>query len=193
MTVVPIRDFASLEGYAAVILPGTKNTGQSLRSLRETGLDAEVARAAERGTAVVGVCGGMQLLGHRIHDPHGLEGAEAEGLRLLDITTTLMPEKATRQREAAWAGRGLVRGYEIHHGRSTPGPAVREYLADGLGWEQGSVRGVYLHGLFENTAYRQSFLAALGWHGRAEDWHARLDAEIERVASLVPASGWFVD
>ncbi len=99
VTLVPIRDFARLEGYAAVILPGTKNTGQSLRSLRETGLDAEVVRAATRGTAVVGVCGGMQLLGHRIRDPHGLEGAEIQGLGLLDITTTLVPEKATRQRE----------------------------------------------------------------------------------------------
>jgi adenosylcobyric acid synthase len=191
--VVPIRDFVPLEGYAALILPGSKNTGQSIRSLRETRLDAEVARAAARGAAVVGVCGGMQLLGHRIHDPHGLEGDEMDGLGLLDLTTTLIPEKETRQREVMWAGGGIIRGYEIHHGRTRPGPAVREYLSDGLGWEQGSVRGVYLHGLFENTAYRQDFLTALGWHGHAEDWHGRLDAEFERVASLVTASGWFVD
>ncbi|MGO9307501.1 MAG: cobyric acid synthase [Spirochaetia bacterium] len=193
VTLVPIRDFARLEGYAAVILPGTKNTGQSLRSLRETGLDAEVVRAATRGTAVVGVCGGMQLLGHRIRDPHGLEGAEIQGLGLLDITTTLVPEKATRQRETTGAGGEIIRGYEIHHGRTTPGPEVREYLPDGLGWEQGSIHGVYLHGLFENTGYRQRFLAALGWRGRATDWRSTLDSEMERVASVVRGSGWFSD
>jgi adenosylcobyric acid synthase len=164
-----------------------------LSSLRKTGLDAEVIRAAAHGTPVVGVCGGMQLLAHRIQDPHRLEGEEMEGLGLLDIMTTLIPEKATRQREVAWTGGEIVRGYEIHHGRTTPGPAVHEYLAEGLGWEQGNIRGVYLHGLFENTAYRQHFLAALGWLGHAKDWHAKLDSEIERVASLVQESGWFVD
>ena len=193
VSVVPIRDAARLDGFAAIILPGTKNTGQSLSSLRKTGLDAEVIRAAAHGTPVVGVCGGMQLLGHCIQDPHRLEGEEMEGLGLLDIMTTLIPEKATRQREVAWTGGEIVRGYEIHHGRTTPGPAVHEYLAEGLGWEQGNIRGVYLHGLFENTAYRQHFLAALGWHGHAKDWHSKLDSEIERVASLVQESGWFVD
>jgi adenosylcobyric acid synthase len=193
VTVVPIRDAARLDGYAAVILPGSKNTAQSLRSLRATGLDAELRRAAERGVPVVGVCGGMQLLGRHIHDPHGLEGEEADGLGLLDVITTLMPDKATRQREVAWTGGGMVRGYEIHHGRTTPGPAARAHLEDGLGWEQGSIRGVYLHGLFENTAYRQGFLSALGWRGQAEDWQPRLDREIERVAALVEESGWIID
>ena len=190
VTVVPIRDAAPLDGYAAIILPGSKNTGQSLRSLRETGLDAEVARAAERGVPVVGVCGGLQLLGHRILDPDGLEGEEVEGLGLLDVTTTLVPGKTTRQREVPWRGGGFVRGYEIHHGVTTPGPKARPCLEDGLGWQQGSVLGVYLHGLLENTAYRQQFLSSLGWRGQAGDWAARMDAEIERVAFLVEESGW---
>ncbi len=190
VTVVPIRDAAPLDGYAAIILPGSKNTGQSLRSLRETGLDAEVARAAERGVPVVGVCGGLQLLGHRILDPDGLEGEEVEGLGLLDVTTTLVPGKTTRQREVPWRGGGFVRGYEIHHGVTTPGPMARPCLEDGLGWQQGSVLGVYLHGLLENTAYRQQFLSSLGWRGQAGDWAARMDAEIERVALLVEESGW---
>lgn len=73
------------------------------------------------------------------------------------------------------------------------GPAVRAHLEDGLGWQQGCIRGVYLHGLFENTAYRQDFLSGLGWRGHAEDWQPRLDREIERVASLVEASGWTID
>jgi len=190
VTVVPVRDSARLDGYHAIILPGSKNTARSLQSLRETGLDAEVAHAVERGVPVVGVCGGMQMLGLRIDDPQGLEGEAAEGLGLLDVTTTLMPDKATRQREVAWEGGTVVRGYEIHHGVSAPGPRARVHLGDGLGWEQGCVRGVYLHGLFENTAYRQQFLSALGWRGIAGDWHARLEAEIERVSAAVEATGW---
>jgi adenosylcobyric acid synthase len=193
VTVIPVSDFAPLEGYSAVILPGTKNTGRSLLFLRESGLDAEVARAAERGAVVVGVCGGMQLLGHRIYDPHRLEGEEVEGLGLLDITTTLVPEKVTRQRRISWIGGGIVGGYEIHHGRTSPGPDVHEALPDGLGWEQGCIRGVYLHGLFENSAYRQHFLTSLGWQGRVENWDTKLDSEIERVGTVVQASGWFAD
>jgi adenosylcobyric acid synthase len=192
VTVVTIGDLVSLDGYSAIILPGTKNTEQSLRFLRETGLDAELARAAARGKTIVGVCGGMQLLGHRIDDPYRLEGEGTEGLGLLDISTMLNPEKVTLQRHIGWKGGGIVRGYEIHHGRTTPGPAVHEHLADGLGWEQGSIRGVYLHGLFENTSYRQHFLNALGWQGHSENWFSILDTEIERVASTVQASGWVV-
>lgn len=49
---------------------------------------------------------------------------------------------------------------------------------------------MYLHGLFENTAYRQRFLERLGWQGQAQDWHARLNAELDRVSELVEKSGW---
>ena len=78
----------------------------------------------------------------------------------------------------------------LAHGRTTSGPGVRELIHDGLGWSQGSVSGVYLHGLFENTEYRASFLSALGWRGRAEDWHARIDSELDRVAGLFGPGGW---
>jgi hypothetical protein len=57
---------------------------------------------------------------------------------------------------------------------------------------QGAVRGVYLHGLHEDTAYRQAFLAELGWRGCCGDWARRIDAQIERVAAPVPESGWTV-
>ncbi|MCS6910442.1 MAG: hypothetical protein NZM11_07720, partial [Anaerolineales bacterium] len=187
--VTPVRDFQPLEDFHALILPGSKNTAASLRYLRETGLAAEVVRAARRGTPILGVCGGMQLLGRRIADPHQLESGDTEGLGLLDVSTTLMPVKTTRQREVRWLEGGRVCGYEIHHGQTCAGPGAEPYLDDGLGWRQGNVWGVYLHGLFENTAYRQVFLARLGWQGQAQDWAAVVDAELDRVAQLLLDSG----
>lgn len=192
VNVVPVQQPLPLDAFDAVILPGSKSTVASLQHLRATGLDAEIARIARRGTHVVGVCGGLQMLGTRILDPHGVEGGDADGLGLLDVTTTLATEKTTRWTEFAWRDGASARGYEIHHGVTTRGAGADAPLSDGLGFAQGSVRGVYLHGLFEDTAYRQAFLAELGWRGSCADWNARLDAEIERVAALVPASGWRV-
>ena len=192
VNVVPVQRAQPLDAFDAVILPGSKSTVASLAHLRATGLDAEIERAARRGVRVVGVCGGLQMLGTAIRDPDGVEGGDAKGLGLLDVTTTLAPEKTVRWTEVAWRDGAVARGYEIHHGVTARGAGASELLPDGLGFAQGSVRGVYLHGLLEDTAYRQAFLEELGWRGRAQDWAARLDAEIERVAALVPASGWEV-
>jgi len=189
--VVPVRDLASLENFHAIILPGSKNTAESLRYLRENGLASEIVRAARQGTAVLGVCGGMQMLGRQILDPTGLEGGDLPGLGLLDLSTTLDAEKTTRHRETGWEEGGRVRGYEIHHGRTEAGPAARMHLEENLGWRQENVCGVYLHGLMENTAYRQHFLNRLGWTGRTGDWNLRLETEIERVTRKVEKTGWF--
>jgi adenosylcobyric acid synthase len=190
INVVPLRARESLEAYDAVLLPGSKNTVASLAFLRKSGLAAEIVKAARSGTRIVGVCGGMQLLGKRILDEQGVEGGDAEGLGLLDLVTRFRPLKETRQRTVEWAGGGSVRGYEIHHGATDPGALAEPFLEDGLGWEQDNVLGTYLHGLFENSAFRQHFLGSLGWDGRTGDWAARLDAELDRVARLVVSSGW---
>jgi adenosylcobyric acid synthase len=189
VTVTPVRDFAKLDEFHALILPGSKNTAASLAHLRTTGLAAEVVRAARRGTPVLGVCGGMQLLGETILDPHHLEAGDAAGLGLLDVSTVLAPDKVTRQIEVGWAEGGRLRGYEIHHGETRPGPQAYPYLDNGLGFQQDNVWGVYVHGLFENAAFQQRFLERLGWEGQVGDWSARLDAELDRVAALVGASG----
>jgi len=212
VTVVPLRDrlqlapqrrpatkgrhpavaFGGLAGFDAIILPGSKNTAESLRYLERTGLAAEVLAAAERGQTILGVCGGLQLLGRQIDDPQHIESGSVPGLGLLDVTTTLAAQKTTRQRQACWlAGGGApavglpVAGYEIHHGQTRAGPLAQPHLDEGLGWQQGTVCGVYLHGLLENTAYRQWWLERLGWQGQAQDWHARLEAELDRLAGVV--------
>ncbi|MGE0824775.1 MAG: cobyric acid synthase [Candidatus Binatia bacterium] len=190
VNIVPIRDFTHLDVYHAILLPGSKHTAASLQHLRQTGLAGEISRAAQRGIIVLGVCGGLQLLGHEIRDPYHVESGDCQGLGLLDLHTTLGLEKTTRQRTALWNGIP-VHGYEIHHGHTEAGPAVKAHLAESLGWTRGNVYGVYLHGLFENTAYRQQFLQQLGWTGTiSQDWSVRVDTEIERIARLIPESGW---
>jgi adenosylcobyric acid synthase len=104
--------------------------------------------------------------------------------------TTLEAEKTTRQRTVRWPEGGLVCGYEIHHGRTAAGPGAEPHLADGLGWRQGNVWGVYLHGLMENAAYRQRFLERLGWRGEAEEWPSVVDAELDRLAEVIEACYW---
>ena len=189
VAVTPIGAAASLAGYDAIILPGSTNTAASLRHLRDEGLADAVVGAAEAGTAILGVCGGLQMLGREVRDPTGLEGGDIAGLGLLDVTTTLAAEKVTRQRSIAWNG-STIEGYEIHHGQTEPGPMAEEWLPDGLGWQQANVVGVYAHGLLDNGAFRQWFLEELGWKGRAEDWGVAIDAAIDQVAALVTESGW---
>ena len=157
--------------------------------MRAEGLADEVVRAAGRGTTILGVCGGLQMLGRELRDPTGLEGGDIAGLGLLDVTTTLAADKITRQRSIAWDG-GTIDGYEIHHGRTEAGELAEQWLPDGLGWRQGNVLGVYAHGLLDNGSYRQWFLDQLGWQGRAEDWSVAIDAAIDQVAALVTESGW---
>ncbi|MGA7742854.1 MAG: cobyric acid synthase [Polyangia bacterium] len=190
VSVVPVTDYTPLAHFRAVVLPGTKNAVASLRHLRATGLAAEVTRVAMLGIPVVGICGGMQMLGHAIHDPLALEGGDLDGLGLLDVATVLAAEKAVALRQTRWLDGGEVHGYEIHHGRTTPGPRAQPLLADDLGWQQENVWGTYLHGLFENTAFRQSFLRRLGWGGECTDWWAVVDAELERIALALEATGW---
>ena len=189
VSVTPIGAGASLAGYDAVILPGSTNTAASLGHLRAEGLADEIVRAAGAGTTILGVCGGLQMLGRELRDPTGLEGGDVEGLGLLDLTTTMAPDKITRQRSVPW-GEGSIDGYEIHHGRTEPGPLAEPWLADGLGWRQGNVAGVYAHGLLDNGPYRQWFLEQLGWRGRADDWSVAIEAAIDQVAALVTESGW---
>lgn len=127
-----------------VILPGTKSTLDDLYHLRRSGMAQAVIRAHKRGQAVVGICGGFQMLGQNICDPDGVEGtiAELPGLGLLDIHTVLTAEKTTRQVTFEWNG-SACSGYEIHQGVSD---------AETIVVEKEGVIGTYVHGFLDNPA-----------------------------------------
>ncbi|WP_084050684.1 cobyric acid synthase [Deinococcus hopiensis] len=175
---------AELEGARAVILPGSKSTAADLAWLRATGLAAAVTHAARGGVPVLGICGGLQMLGHTLTDTHGVEGGgEVLGLGLLDLGTEFAVDKTTRLTTVVDGETGLaLRGYEIHHGQTRAGPGVQE-LAPGLLWRSGNVRGTYLHGLLENPAYLERFLgwSALTPPAALNSLDARLDAIADRV------------
>ncbi|CAM3434806.1 cobyric acid synthase [Deinococcus deserti] len=176
-----------LSGAQAVIIPGSKSTASDLGWLRQSGLAGAITRMAAAGVPVLGVCGGLQMLGRRVHDPHGVEGGgEASGLGLLDLETEFAFDKTTRLTHLTDAETGLaLEGYEIHHGQTRSGPGVQE-LAPGLLWRSGNVRGTYLHGLLENPAYLERFL---GWAGLpAPVGLDSLDARLDAIAGQVKAS-----
>jgi adenosylcobyric acid synthase len=146
--------------YDFIMLPGTKNTMADLSWLRETGLADWILQQHRCGTAVIGVCGGYQMLGRMIHDPVGMESSagSAEGLGLLPVVTSLSREKQIRAVVATTPGGAQFGGYEIHLGVTTldrsddftPFARVGEGGVDGI--RGAGVFGTYLHGAFEHPA-----------------------------------------
>jgi adenosylcobyric acid synthase len=156
--VVWAQTAAELEGAALVILPGSKHVARDLAWLRYSGLDAAITARAARSERVLAICGGLQLLGERIDDPHGIDG-NGEGLGLLPLQTTFAREKSTRhtvtrftELNSPWRSISQlpIAGYEIRHGETTTRGAVEPALPDDLGFARGAVLGVYLHGLLED-------------------------------------------
>ncbi|WP_030484148.1 cobyric acid synthase [Nocardioides aequoreus] len=150
-----------------VVLPGTRATISDLAWLRERGLDEVVVAHARAGRPVLGICGGCQMLGREVADPHGVEGppTTVEGLGLLDLRTEFTADKVLRRHEPA--------GYEIHHGRVT---GERE---------AGEVTGTMVHGALEDDAHRDAYLRrALGVASEA-GFPAAREARLELLGDLV--------
>jgi len=160
---------ADLDHADLIILPGSKHVGRDLAWLRASGLEDPVRRHVQAGRRLLGICGGLQMLGVRISDRGGRDHDSA-GLGLLSLHTELGPTKhlaaRTRSRfatlETPWSelsGQGVV-GYEIRHGHSEPTDGTHAALPDGLGWAQGPVLGIYLHGLLESPSVVHTILGA---------------------------------
>ena len=177
-----------------IILPGSKNVRADLAWLRTHGWDKAIARHLRYGGKLIGLCGGFQMLGTAIHDPHGLEG-EAEssaGLGLLAFETTLEREKQLHRIRGVLAlASAPVQGYEIHMGISR-GPALERPAlhlngrTDGAISEDGQILGTYLHGLFDVPAACDALLAWAGLEApQSPDHIARREAGIDRLADAV--------
>ena len=140
--------------FAAVILPGTKHTLADLAWLRRQGLDSWLEQQHAGGAHILGICGGYQMLGQSVADPHGVEGGgTAEGLRFLPVTTELAADKVTRAVSARTPAGVAFGAYEIHMGRTqVSGSAVpMAFVGDAAeGICEGRVMGTYLHGATED-------------------------------------------
>ena len=174
---------ADIENADMVIIPGSKNTVKDLLLLKDAGLDRSIRTARDRGARIVAICGGYQMAGRKIYDPHFVESTvgEVNGLGLLDIETTFGETKTTCQVEAKIVQRpaaflpgvdgGELKGYEIHMGESRGDIGLFEIrrlsgqALPSVSLPDGSARdhcwGTYIHGIFENDAFRRGVLNRL--------------------------------
>ena len=180
----PIPGTASL-----VILPGTKATLADLAALRTAGWDIDLAAHVRRGGHLLGICGGYQMMGREIADPHGIEGKPeaAPGLGLLDVETELSGGKVLLEVQGV-AGEDPINGYEMHVGRTTgkgcQSPMIRfaDGRIDGAVDASGRNAGCYVHGLFANDAYRAALLKQIGARTSALDYEHEIEQTLDALA-----------
>ncbi|NKI98180.1 cobyric acid synthase [Novosphingobium sp. SG707] len=173
-----------------IVLPGSKATLADLAAIRAQGWDIDILAHHRRGGAVLGICGGYQMLGRSIADPLGIEGApgEAAGLGLLDVATVLGDSKMLREVRGEALGAGFA-GYEMHMGQTSG--AARSFARfddgqkDGAVSADGLVMGTYCHGLLGSTALRGALLARLGAASDGGDYAAGVDAALDAVAAAL--------
>ena len=169
-----IEQVQPLEDFRAVILPGSKNTRYDLEWLHRQGWADQIRRFAQAGGNVLGICGGYQMMGRSVQDPHGLEGAPGEtpGLGLLPAETVLKAPKTTTRTRFEWQG-ACGQGYEIHMGRTVldGGENLLQIKdrnrtaaddADGCQVDGGRIAGTYIHGLFDSPEVTRRWLQCWG-------------------------------
>jgi adenosylcobyric acid synthase len=177
LCLVFVERVQDLDGFKAVILPGSKNTRADLAWLMETGWADRLRCFVENGGHVLGICGGFQMLGKTVHDPAGLEGRPgvSPGLDLLPVETVLKAPKTTTLTRFVWQGAAGA-GYEIHMGQSprSGGTALLQVVSrngqscndeDGCWAHNHRVLGTYVHGLFDAPAVTAAWLEGIGIRG----------------------------
>jgi adenosylcobyric acid synthase len=188
-----------------IVLPGTKSTVSDLEWLRASGLldMIRTRREARTPPVVLGICGGLQMLGHTIEDPVGVESPAplVRGLGWLPLATEFRVKKTTRQRVGSGPTGSVVRGYEIRHGRTRPLEGWEEWLslddaspgaADpdvaSATDRSGQIFGTSLHGLFEEDRFREEFLSGVAaargkhWKSSGASFAEAREGQIDSVA-----------
>ena len=174
-----------------IILAGSKSVQSDLSWLRQQGWQQHINKHLRYGGKLIGICGGYQMLGKKLHDPYGIEGEikSIDGLGLLDIETSIEKQKELKLVEGILiSDNSAIAGYEIHMGVST-GPALNNpaiQLADkvdGAISADGQIMGTYLHGLFDQSSALSSLLK---WTGLKEssnfDYESLREQELDRLA-----------
>jgi len=189
-----LRPGEAIPGDAAlVILPGSKATIADLAALRAAGWDIDLQAHVRRGGQVLGICGGYQMLGRTVSDPHGIEGppSTVAGLALLPVDTVLEGEKILVEVEGTAQGVPF-KGYEMHIGRTTGNEGGSTTALLGLaGHDQGAlsgngrIAGCYIHGLLADDRQRRHWLDRLGATSSALDYEADVDATLDLLADHI--------
>lgn len=191
-----VTEKSQLGNEDIIIIPGSKNTITDLIDLKQKGIFKKIKEQEKKGTVIVGICGGLQMLGEKIYDPEKLESEiiEIEGFGLLDYETIFGKLKRTKQVEEfleTKAGilkplNGMkIKGYEIHQGKSTVDKAVicRE-----------NIFATYIHGIFDNSDFTNAFLNIIRERKNlervevTEDLYSFKDKEYNKLEGLLRKS-----
>ena len=175
-----------------IVLPGSKATMADLAFVREQGWDIDVVHHHRRGGAVLGICGGYQMLGRDIADPLGIEGrgGSSAGLGLLDVRTEIGPRKALRKVAGTALGTSFV-GYEMHMGTTTGADCERPFAhfgdgtMDGAVSQDGRVLGTYCHGLLGGPGLRAALLHRIGARSSGHDHRQLVDHALDQLAEAL--------
>jgi adenosylcobyric acid synthase len=193
--VVRVRPGAALPADTdLVILPGSKATIADLAALRTAGFDIDLAAHVRRGGAVLGLCGGYQMLGQRIADPNGIEGpaGAVAGLGLIDVETVLTGDKRLEPAQGEAFG-APFRGYEMHMGVTTGPDCARPFAKlaggapDGAISADGRIAGTYVHGLFADDRQRSAWMKRLGAGPSAVAHDVLVETTLDRLAAHMAA------
>lgn len=173
-----VREPEELRNPDIIIIPGTKNTIDDLRAIKENKLFNKIKEVKENGVPILGICGGYQMLGSVVLDKLGVEGdiSQEEGFGFLDIKTRFNEAKITKQthadilcdlRDIKSIKGHIVSGYEIHNGISKIGKKAVPFIKDtdgvviGVCNEERTIAGTYLHGIFDSEDFINSFVRGL--------------------------------
>ncbi|WP_249219672.1 cobyric acid synthase [Chitinophaga sp. HK235] len=178
-----------------VIIPGSKNTMSDLVAIKNNGTARAITEAFKRNKVVIGICGGYQMMGMSVEDPHGVEGEPGSmpGLGILPVSTVLTREKITRQRRFTYRQQAAsCEGYEIHMGHTTgetssPLNVLDDGQPDGY-FLSNRCWGTYLHGILDNTAVLDDLLAACGktvTTAQSFDYRAFRSAQYDKLAAHI--------
>ncbi len=176
-----------------IILPGSKSVRADLQFLRENGWQQHLDKHLRYGGKLLGICGGFQMLGKQVHDPHGLEGSAGSeaGFAYFDYQTTIETGKQLRRVSTQFSFIPVnVSGYEIRAGRTSgsalQSPALITPDSESALSSDHQIIGTYLHGLFDQT---EACSALLKWAGLNQvidiDYRDITEQGIDRIAQCV--------